>query len=66
MVPRIGRCGRWRPCKNLIARIWKEADLKLHRLERYMASNDPQLEEKRQQSSVCTEPATKRSRILCG
>ena len=26
--------------KNLIARIWKEADLKPHRLERYMASND--------------------------
>jgi hypothetical protein len=32
--------------KNLIARIWKEADLKPHRLERYVASNDPQFEEK--------------------
>src|SRR5450755_3163060 len=32
--------------KNLIVRIWKEADLKPHRLERYMASNDPQFEEK--------------------
>lgn len=32
--------------KNLIARIWQEADLKPHRLERYMASNDPQFEEK--------------------
>src|SRR5271169_4040469 len=32
--------------KNLIARIWKEADLKPHRLERYMASNDPQFEQK--------------------
>jgi len=32
--------------KNLIARIWKEADLRPHRLERYMASNDPQFEEK--------------------
>jgi transposase len=32
--------------KNLIARIWKEADLKPHRLERYMASNDPQFEAK--------------------
>ena len=32
--------------KNLIARIWKEADLKPHRLERYMASKDPQSEEK--------------------
>jgi transposase len=32
--------------KNLIARIWKEADLKPHRLERYMASTDPQFEAK--------------------
>jgi hypothetical protein len=32
--------------KNLIARIWKEAELKPHRLERYMASDDPQFEEK--------------------
>ena len=32
--------------KNLIARIWKEADLKPHRLDRYMASNDPKFEEK--------------------
>jgi hypothetical protein len=32
--------------KNLIARIWKEADLKPHRLDRSMASNDPQFEEK--------------------
>lgn len=32
--------------KNLIARIWHEAELKPHRLERYMASNDPQFEEK--------------------
>src|SRR6201984_89179 len=32
--------------KNLIASIWKEADLKPHRLDRYMASNDPQFEEK--------------------
>ena len=31
--------------KNLIAR-WKEADLKPHRLERYMASNDPAFEQK--------------------
>jgi transposase len=32
--------------KNLIGRIWKEADLKPHRLERYMASNDPHFEQK--------------------
>jgi transposase len=35
-----------RVSKNLIARIWKEADLKPHRLDRYMASNDPKFEEK--------------------
>jgi len=32
--------------KSLIARVWKEADLKPHRLERYMASTDPQFEQK--------------------
>ena len=32
--------------KNLIARIWKEADLNPHGMERYKASNDPQFEEK--------------------
>ena len=32
--------------KNLIARIWKEADLKPHRLDRYMASDDPRFEDK--------------------
>ena len=32
--------------RNLIARIWKEADLKPHRLERYMASTNPKFEEK--------------------
>src|SRR6202162_257581 len=32
--------------KNLIARIWKEGDLKPHRLERYMASTDPLFEQK--------------------
>jgi hypothetical protein len=32
--------------KNLMARIWKEADLKPHRLEPYMASNDLAFEEK--------------------
>jgi transposase len=32
--------------KNLIARVWKEADLKPHRLERYLASNDAQFEQK--------------------
>ena len=32
--------------QNLLARIWHEAELKPHRLERNMASNDPQFEEK--------------------
>jgi transposase len=32
--------------KGLIARVWKEADLKPHRLERYMASTDPLFEQK--------------------
>ncbi len=32
--------------KSLIARIWKEADLKPHRLERYLASHDPQFDQK--------------------
>jgi len=39
--------------KNLIARIWKEADLKPRRLERYMAFNDPQFEEKVPPLSNC-------------
>jgi len=32
--------------KNRIARVWEEADLKPHRLDRYMASNDPRFEKK--------------------
>ncbi len=32
--------------KELIRRVWKEADLKPHRMERYLASNDPEFEEK--------------------
>lgn len=32
--------------KELIRRVWKEADLKPHRLERYMGSNDPAFEQK--------------------
>lgn len=32
--------------KDLIRQVWREADLKPHRLERYMASNDPKFEEK--------------------
>jgi transposase len=32
--------------KSTIQRIWSQARIKPHRLERYMASNDPQFEEK--------------------
>jgi transposase len=32
--------------KDLVHRVWREADLKPHRLERYMASNDPDFETK--------------------
>src|SRR5215204_4187083 len=32
--------------KELVRRVWKEADLKPHLLERYMASNDPAFEQK--------------------
>jgi transposase len=32
--------------KDLIRQVWREADLKPHRLERYMASDDPQFEHK--------------------
>jgi transposase len=32
--------------KDLVHRVWREADLRPHRLERYMASNDPDFERK--------------------
>ncbi len=32
--------------KDVVHRVWREAGLKPHRLERYMASNDPDFEEK--------------------
>ncbi len=32
--------------KDLVHRIWREAGVKPHRLERYMASNDPDFESK--------------------
>jgi transposase len=32
--------------KTLVHRIWQESDLKPHRLDRYMASNDPDFEKK--------------------
>jgi transposase len=32
--------------KDLVHRVWREAEIKPHRLERYMASNDPDFETK--------------------
>jgi len=32
--------------KDLVHRVWQEAGVKPHRLERYMASNDPDFETK--------------------
>jgi transposase len=32
--------------KDLVHRVWREADLRPHRFERYMASNDPDFERK--------------------
>jgi len=32
--------------KDLVRQVWREAELKPHRLNRYMASDDPQFEEK--------------------
>src|SRR4029453_13073027 len=32
--------------KSTVQRIWKQAKLKPHRLEQYMASNDPEFEQK--------------------
>ena len=51
--------------KNLIAQIWKEADLKPHRLERYMASKDQQFEQKAAAHHwPVPEPAAQRSCVL--
>jgi transposase len=40
--------------KSTVQRIWRQARLKPHRLDRYMASNDPQFEERRQTLSGST------------
>ena len=32
--------------KDMVHRVWREAGLKPHRLERYLASNDPDFERK--------------------
>lgn len=53
--------------KNRIARIWKEADLKPHRLECYLVSNDPSSEEKAAEIiGLYLNPAAERRCVLRG
>jgi transposase len=49
--------------KDLVHRVWREADLKPHRLERYMASNDPDFEPRPPTSSAFT--STRRGTPPC-
>lgn len=44
---------------STVQRIWAEARLKPHRLERYMASNDPEFEPRRQTSSGRSRRSTR-------
>jgi hypothetical protein len=50
MVPRIGVACKLAVAlgvsKDAVHRVWKEAGLKPHRLQRYMASDDPEFEAK--------------------
>jgi hypothetical protein len=50
MVPRIGRAGNWRrslkSARDTVQRILAQAEVRPHRLERYMASDDPDFETK--------------------
>ena len=39
--------------KDAVHRVWQEAGLRPHRLERYMAGNDPDLRPRRPTSSAC-------------
>ena len=45
---------KFKVSKDTIQRILSQADVRPHRLERYMASNDPDFEAKRPTSSGCT------------
>src|SRR5580658_6100559 len=46
--------------KDLIRKVWKELDLRPHRLDRYKASDDPEFEPKQPRSSdsTCTRRST--------
>ena len=51
----------------MVARVWARHGLKPHRLERYMASNDPEFESKAADIiGLYCKPAAARRRLLCG
>lgn len=50
--------------KDLVHRVWQEAGVKPHRIERYMASNDPESKRKPRMSLVVPEPAAARRSVL--
>jgi hypothetical protein len=50
----------------MVARVWHKHSLKPHRIERYMASNDPDIEQKgRRHHWPLAEPASSRGGVLC-
>jgi hypothetical protein len=61
----LGDGGSHEGQQNLIARIWKEADLKPHRLELYMTSNDLKFEEKAAEIIGLYRILRKTPRVLC-
>ena len=50
--------------KSTVQRVLKQAKLKPHRLERYMASNDPQFEQKAADTHCDSIPVIRRSTQL--
>ncbi len=71
MEARTGACVKWRAVigvgKELVRRVWKEADLKPHRMERYLASKDPEFEQKAAAIiGLYSESAATRGGILRG
>ena len=54
--------------KDLVRQVWREAELKPHRLDRYVARDDPHFEQKAAQiiGLYLTKSATTCSGVLCG
>ena len=51
--------------KNIVQRVWREAELRPHRLARYMASTDPDFEAKAADIiGLYLDPAPSRSGVL--